>query len=388
MNNKKLLITGYVTTLLGSYTYDQYIKWVILDETNSAAFLGIATAITSVALFFAQFLGGIAVDKYSPKRTMCAMELISATAALLSIVCIMMNFNLLITVIILNTVLVLTSSVYSIASKAALPYFVVTDHLKSFNSIQTACKNVLTLVSPILAYIMIKIGIDPIYAILLNLITFLLNIFWLIRLKPVSIETKKVATIKFKEAFKVLYSDRVIFKMIIAAGILNFYLFGFELLEKSIGKIYFSSVSIYMLIGIAAAIGAIFAAFLVHSKNDSVQRILSFIDVKKMIFLQGMVILPFVLFSNIYTFLFATFFISFLTIMFNIEFFTLVQLNIDRTILGKVFAIIFLIATSTAPIANLVYGYLIEFDVLITCIVTMVGLIILSLIIPRTENRS
>ncbi len=74
--------------------------------------------------------------------------------------------------------------------------------------------------------------------------------------------------------------------------------------------------------------------------------------------------------------------------MFNIEFFTLVQLNIDRTILGKVFAIIFLIATSTAPIANLVYGYLIEYDVLITCIVTMVGLIILSLIIPRTENRS
>ncbi|MGR5984259.1 hypothetical protein ACUC2M_01800 [Bacillus cytotoxicus] len=36
MTNKKLLITGYVTTLLGSYTYDQYIKWVILDETNSA----------------------------------------------------------------------------------------------------------------------------------------------------------------------------------------------------------------------------------------------------------------------------------------------------------------------------------------------------------------
>ncbi|MGR5984258.1 hypothetical protein ACUC2M_01795 [Bacillus cytotoxicus] len=42
--------------------------------------MGIATAITSVALFFAQFLGGIATDKYSPKRTMCAMELISATA--------------------------------------------------------------------------------------------------------------------------------------------------------------------------------------------------------------------------------------------------------------------------------------------------------------------
>ncbi len=75
--------------------------------------------------------------------------------------------------------------------------------------------------------------------------------------------------------------------MIIATGILNFYLFGFELLEKSIGKIYFSSVSIYMLIGIAIAIGAIFAAFLVHSKNDSVQRILSFIDVKKMIFFTG-----------------------------------------------------------------------------------------------------
>ncbi|MGR5984257.1 hypothetical protein ACUC2M_01790 [Bacillus cytotoxicus] len=308
---------------------------------------------------------------------------------LLSMVCIMMNFDLLITVIILNTVLVLTSSVYSIASKVALPYFVVTDHLKSFNSIQTACKNVLTLVSPILAYIMVKIGINPIYAILLNLITFLLNTFWLIRLKPISIETKKVVTIKFREAFNILYSDRIIFKMIIATGILNFYLFGFELLEKSIGKIYFSSVSIYMLIGIAYAIGAIFAAFLVHSKNDSVQRILSFIDVKKMIFFTGDGYFTFLYYFPTYIpFYLQPFFISFLTIMFNIEFFTLVQLNIDRTILGKVFAIIFLIATSTAPIANLVYGYLIEYDVLITCIVTMVGLIILSLIIPRTENRS
>lgn len=52
------------------------------------------------------------------------------------------------------------------------------------------------------------------------------------------------------------------------------------------------------------------------------------------------------------------FFFGFFLTRFNVLFFTYIQTNIDKTLLGRVFSFIFTIAIVFMPIGNTVFGFL------------------------------
>lgn len=269
-------------------------------------------------------------------------------------------------VIIVNIFLAILDSLSSPSYKSIIKELVYTNHIQNMNSVLETASRIIQVAGPIIAlFIYNKVGMRG--ALLIDGVSFIISAFIISLLIPIvenKKEKKSIVTIhsvfkNIKEGIEYLYSKKTIFYLILFSSICNFLLAGYNLIIP-FTNLMFSKFgqNIYGMILTVEALGGIIGALCSTHINKKLNEY--FMSV--FILLNGILLISLPLIYNhiskieIILFIFGLF--SFFLSNFNIQFFSLVQIEVESEYLGRVFSIIFTIAVLFMPLGSFAFSFL------------------------------
>ena len=195
---------------------------------------------------------------------------------------------------------------------------------------------------------------------LLDGLSFLIAALLIFFIVPINEEVakKEKMTIRgifndLKIGFKYVYSHKPIFIIIVLSALVNFFLAAYNLLlpysNQMFGEI---SAGLYGTFLTSEAIGGFIGAMLSGFVNKELlsKRLVFFLSLSGLML---MLATPFyIMFHNIIILAFSPALFSLFLSIFNIQFFSIVQKDVDNEFLGRVFGIIFTVAILFMPIGT------------------------------------
>ncbi|MGZ9850364.1 MFS transporter [Macrococcus psychrotolerans] len=255
------------------------------------------------------------------------------------------------------------------------------------NSIQNIFSESLKIIGPIIGIIVYKyIGFTG--ALLINALSFYLaalNEYRFININSsnnILKEKQKINIIgEFLEGFKYIKTEKQILNSLIIIALLNFILAGFNLILPYIYKLHnsrFLDTNTYGLILTIEAIGGILGGY-IYSKFD---KRLQELNINVLLILIGISVFCIWGSFKVYLYLMYVgfFFIGFSLSIFNISFFSNIQINTNNKYLGRVFSVIFTLASVLMPIGNFTFNLLIDIYKLDTFLIISLLLFMLSIL--------
>lgn len=167
----RTVIAGEAVSLTGDTAYVVAFAWLVLDQTGSAATLGLALLAGAVPRAILLLVGGATSDRYSPRTIMLASHL--GRAAVVTVVCVLTFSDNLDT-----WALFATSALFGVAdaffypaSNSVLPLLVPDHELARANAVTVAVQNVAQLIGPLIAGVLIAVA-ETSLVLALNALTF------------------------------------------------------------------------------------------------------------------------------------------------------------------------------------------------------------------------
>ena len=243
--------------------------------------------------------------------------------------------------------------------KAFTKEIVKKDSISQLNSFLETTSTVIKVTVPMIAIFLYKLlGIHGV--LLLDGISFLIAALLIFFIVPINEEviTKDKMTIRgifndLKTGIKYVYSNKSIFIIIVLSALVNFFLSAYNLLlpysNQMFGEI---SSGLYGTFLTAEAIGGFVGAVLSSFVNKSLssKRLMLFLACSGMML---MLTAPlYFVFHNVIILSFSPTLFSLFLSIFNIQFFSIIQRDVDNVFLGRVFGIIFTIAILFMPIGT------------------------------------
>ncbi|MBZ4684050.1 MAG: hypothetical protein PWP46_1777 [Fusobacteriaceae bacterium] len=338
-------LSGIVITFLGNELFKFMIDFWVVSETSSTKEIAKITMISLIPLLFINLISGIVVDKFKRKKIIVISDIISGISCLITYFYLDNRFEILALAILL-IILKITDSFFSIASRGIVPLMFEKESLVKVNSYYTIARNLVSIIAPIIGNILV-LSFNPSLILLINGISFILTaiveMFWNIK----NINSKHIEKNNYIKTIKIIMKNKTVFKMLINATLANFFLAGYPILLSYVIIVEKNNKSMYGLTLSMMAFGAILASIVIN------------IDKIKHIFLDGIGFLFLISFVFIFSIgnelviMFCAFLYSFLLNLFNIKFFSKVQAEMDVSILGQLFAIVFTMAGVAMPFGNL-----------------------------------
>lgn len=262
-------------------------------------------------------------------------------------------------IVLTNVILAFMSAFSSPSYKAFTKEIVKKDSISQLNSLLETTSTVIKVTVPMVAIFLYKLlGIHGV--LLLDGLSFLIAALLISFILPVNDEVviKEKVTIReifndLKIGFKYVYSHKSIFIITVLSALVNFFLAAYNLLlpysNQMFGEI---STGLYGTFLTAEAIGGFIGAILSGfvNKELSSMRLILFLS------LSGLMLMlapPFyIMFHNAIILALSPALFSLFLSIFNIQFFSLVQKDVDNDFLGRVFGIIFTITILFMPIGT------------------------------------
>ena len=376
---------------------------VMFDYANNRFLAGInPTSLSLVAIYQSlesvigvlfNLFGGVIADSFNRKK------IIIATNILCGLSCITLSFIsqeqwLVYAIVITNVILAFMSAFSGPSYKAFTKEIVKKDSISQLNSLLETTSTVIKVTIPMIATFLYKLlGIHGV--LLLDGLSFLIAASLIFFITPVNeeVETKENMTIRgifddLKIGFTYVYSHKQILIIIALSALVNFFLAAYNLLLPYSNQMFGSfSSGLYGTFLTAEAIGGFMGAILSGFINKSLssKRLMLFLAYSGLML---MLIAPlYYMFRNVIILAFSPALFSLFLSIFNIQFFSIVQRDVDNEFLGRVFGIIFTVAILFMPLGTVFFSVVLNPNNTFNLFIIGVSITILSLIFSTLLKR-
>ena len=376
---------------------------VMFDYANNRFLAGInPTSLSLVAIYQSlesvigvlfNLFGGVIADSFNRKK------IIIATNILCGLSCITLSFIsqeqwLVYAIVITNVILAFMSAFSGPSYKAFTKEIVKKDSISQLNSLLETTSTVIKVTIPMIATFLYKLlGIHGV--LLLDGLSFLIAASLIFFITPVNeeVETKENMTIRgifddLKIGFTYVYSHKQILIIIALSALVNFFLAAYNLLLPYSNHMFGSfSSGLYGTFLTAEAIGGFMGAILSGFINKSLssKRLMLFLAYSGLML---MLVAPlYYMFRNVIILAFSPALFSLFLSIFNIQFFSIVQRDVDNEFLGRVFGIIFTVAILFMPLGTVFFSVVLNPNNTFNLFIIGVSITILSLIFSTLLKR-
>lgn len=360
---------------------------------TSLSLVAIYQSLESVIGVLFNLFGGVIADSFKRKK------IIIITNILCGVACIVLSFIsqeqwMVYAIVITNVVLAFMSAFSGPSYKAFTKEIVKKDSISKLNSLLETTSTVIKVTVPMVAIFLYNIlGIHGV--LLLDGFSFLIAALLIFFIVPVNEEvvTKEKMTISgvfndLKIGFKYVYSHKAIFIIIVLAALINFFLAAYNLLlpysNQMFGEI---SSGLYGTFLTAEAIGGFIGAILSGFVNKSLssKRLMLFLACSGLMLMLATPL--YLMFHNVIILAFSPALFSLFQSIFNIQFFSIVQRDVDNEFLGRVFGIIFMVAILFMPVGTGFFSVVLNPNNTFNLFIVGVYITILSLIFSTLLKR-
>lgn len=353
---------------------------------TSLSLVAIYQSLESVIGVLFNLFGGVIADSFNRKK------IIIATNILCGLSCITLSFIsqeqwLVYAIVITNVILAFMSAFSGPSYKAFTKEIVKKDSISQLNSLLETTSTVIKVTIPMIAIFLYKLlGIHGV--LLLDGLSFLIAASLIFFITPVNeeVETKENMTIRgifddLKIGFTYVYSHKQILIIIALSALVNFFLAAYNLLLPYSNQMFGSiSSGLYGTFLTAEAIGGFMGAILSGFINKSLssKRLMLFLAYSGLML---MLVAPlYYMFRNVIILAFSPALFSLFLSIFNIQFFSIVQRDVDNEFLGRVFGIIFTVAILFMPLGTVFFSVVLNPNNTFNLFIIGVSITILSLI--------
>ncbi|RLK62678.1 MFS transporter [Atopobacter sp. AH10] len=363
MEKEKRNIQWIVTSRMISRVGD-----IMFDVANNTFFVGInPRSLSLVAIYQSlesligilfNLFGGVFADNFRRKKILVASNVFCGLACLL-ISLISIEKWLVYAIILTNVFLAFMNAFSGPSYKAFTKEIVSQDSITRLNSLLETTSTMVKVSIPMIAlFFYKKIGINGV--LLLDGLSFLLAALMLFFIVPINEEVSRKEKMSLvaifddlKIGFRYVYQHKTVFLIILLSALVNFFLAAYNLLLPYSSQVFTGlSDKLYGSFLTAEAIGGFIGAML----SSFVNKELSSKSLMRFLALSGLML---VLSAPLYFFFHHTLLLavspalfSLFLAIFNIQFFSIVQRDVDNQFLGRVFGIIFTVAILFMPIGT------------------------------------
>lgn len=399
MENKKIKNISYLVTSKGV----SKIGDIMFDFANNTFLAGLnPTSLSLVAIYQSlekvigvlfNLFGGVIADSFKRKKIIIGTNFLSGAA------CIVLSLIskeqwLVYAIVITNVILAFMSAFSGPSYKAFTKEVVKEDSISKLNSLLETTSTVIKVTIPMVAIFLYNIlGVRGV--LLLDGLSFLMAALLILFVTPVNeeVDTKEEMTISgvfndLKVGFKYVYSHKPIFIIIILSALVNFVLAAYNLLLPYSSQM-FEGISdrLYGSFLTAQAIGGFLGSILSGFVNRALssRRLLLFSACSGLML---MLTAPlYFIFHNLIILIFSPALFSLFLSIFNIQFFSIVQRDVDNEFLGRVFGIIFSVAILFMPLGTVFFSVVLNPNNTFNIFIIGVSITVLSLIFSTLLKR-
>lgn len=360
---------------------------------TSLSLVAIYQSLESVIGVLFSLLGGAIADSFKRKKIIITTNIICGFA------CIIISFIsqeqwLVYSIILTNIILAFMSAFSGPSYKAFTKEIVKKNSISQLNSFLETTSTVIKVTVPMIAIFLYKLlGIHGV--LLLDGLSFLIAASLIFFITPVNeeVETKENMTIRgifddLKIGFTYVYSHKQILIIITLSALVNFFLAAYNLLLPYSNQMFGSiSSGLYGTFLTAEAIGGFIGAILSGFINKSLssKRLMLFLAYSGLML---MLVAPlYYMFRNVIILAFSPALFSLFLSIFNIQFFSIVQRDVDNEFLGRVFGIIFTVAILFMPLGTVFFSVVLNPNNTFNLFIIGVSITILSLIFSTLLKR-
>ena len=360
---------------------------------TSLSLVAIYQSLESVIGVLFSLLGGAIADSFKRKKIIITTNIICGFA------CIIISFIsqeqwLVYSIIRTNIILAFMSAFSGPSYKAFTKEIVKKDSISQLNSFLETTSTVIKVTVPMIAIFLYKLlGIHGV--LLLDGLSFLIAASLIFFITPVNeeVEIKENMTIRgifddLKIGFTYVYSHKQILIIITLSALVNFFLAAYNLLLPYSNQMFGSiSSGLYGTFLTAEAIGGFIGAILSGFINKSLssKRLMLFLAYSGLML---MLVAPlYYMFRNVIILAFSPALFSLFLSIFNIQFFSIVQRDVDNEFLGRVFGIIFTVAILFMPLGTVFFSVVLNPNNTFNLFIIGVSITILSLIFSTLLKR-
>lgn len=399
MENKKTKNISYLVMSKGV----SKIGDIMFDFANNTFLAGLnPTSLSLVAIYQSlekvigvlfNLFGGVIADSFKRKKIIIGTNFLSGIA------CIVLSLIskeqwLVYAIVITNVILAFMSAFSGPSYKAFTKEVVKEDSISKLNSLLETTSTVIKVTIPMVAIFLYNIlGVRGV--LLLDGLSFLMAALLILFVTPVNeeVDTKEKMTISgvfndLKVGFKYVYSHKPIFIIIILSALVNFVLAAYNLLLPYSSQM-FEGISdrLYGSFLTAQAIGGFLGSILSSFVNRSLSsRRLLLLSACSGLMLMLTAPLYFI-FHNLIILIFSPALFSLFLSIFNIQFFSIVQRDVDNEFLGRVFGIIFSVAILFMPLGTVFFSVVLNPNNTFNIFIIGVSITVLSLIFSTLLKR-
>lgn len=355
--NEAKLLGSRAVNKIGNVMYDYgNSTWIAGLGGIGQKYMGYYQLAENIISLVLNPIGGAVADRFKRRKILLVTDFIGGLmCALLALIG---NDNVMLYgLIAVNAILAMMHAFSGTSFKSYVVTIVEKDRLVKFNSRLEVISQVVSISSPLLAFLFVdRFGLKP--TLLLDSATFFASFLLLFAIreeeKHVEVNAKetsvKTILIDIKDGLVFVVKEKEIFFLLVIASLVNFFIAGFNYLAPFSNQLFGDSSS-YATLLTMGAVGSILGAMLANKlfKNSYNSILISLglcgaglalITVFALLKLPAIVIVS----GNLV-------FEFFLTI-FNIHFFSMVQTKVPNHMLGRVFSSIFTVAILLMPLAT------------------------------------
>ncbi|HEO7082988.1 TPA: MFS transporter [Streptococcus agalactiae] len=350
------LLSSRAVSKLGDVLYDYgNSTWIASIGGLGQKILGIYQIVELLVSIVLNPFGGALADRFQRRK------ILLITDAICAIMCFLLSFIgddkvMVYGLIVANAILAVSNAFSSPAYKSYIPEIVDKADIITYNANLETIVQIISVSSPVLGFLIFNnFGIR--ITLIVDAITFLISFLFLYAIKVERVQLSKQEKVAIKniladiaDGFTYIKKEKEIMFFLIIAALLNTFLAMFNYLLPFTNSLLKTSGAYATILSISA-IGSIIGALIARKIKSSINSMLSMLVFSSL----GVIVMGFPsLFElPIWISYSGSFLFNSLLTMFNIHFFSQVQIRVDEAYMGRVMSTIFTIAIMFMPIGTL-----------------------------------
>ena len=355
--NELKLLASRAVNKIGNVVYDYgNSSWIVSLGPMAQRYLGYYQLAENLISLFLNPIGGAVADRFKRRKILLVTDFVGGLMCLL-LALIGTDHIMLYGLISVNAILAISHAFSGTSFRSYVVSLVEKDRLVDFNAKLEVISQIISISSPLLAYLFVdRFGLKP--TLLLDSLTFFLSfaLLFSIRHQEKHVEgPREAASVgailrDIWEGLLFIFHEKEVFFLLVVAALVNFFIAAYNYLIPFSNHLFSDSSSYATLLSMGAAgsiLGALFAKKLFQNSHTSLLFSLALSGIGlALITPLAMFGLPAVIISS------GNLIFEFFLTIFNIHFFSMVQKKVPNELLGRVFSSIFTVAVIFMPLAT------------------------------------
>ena len=355
--NELKLLASRAVNKFGNVVYDYgNSSWIVSLGPMPQRYLGYYQLAENLISLFLNPIGGAVADRFKRRKILLITDFVGGLMCLL-LALIGTDHIMLYGLISVNAILAISHAFSGTSFRSYVVSLVEKDRLVDFNAKLEVISQIISISSPLLAFLFVdRFGLKP--TLLLDSLTFFLSfaLLFSIRHQEKHVEgPREAASVgailrDIREGLLFIFHEKEVFFLLVVAALVNFFIAAYNYLIPFSNHLFSDSSSYATLLSMGAAgsiLGALLAKKLFQNSHTSLLLSLALSGMGlALITPLALLGLPAVIISS------GNLIFEFFLTIFNIHFFSMVQKKVPNELLGRVFCSIFTVAVIFMPLAT------------------------------------